>query len=166
MIVYDLRCRDDHRFEGWFGSSDDFSDQKQRGLLQCPLCGSLEITKAVMAPYIGAKANSTNAVSDPKESSENSINGMFGGSAGKSKMTEIVDLEVIKQIAKLQTTLLEKSKWVGEDFTNRAREIHYGERSGEQIHGVASPTQVEEMHEEGISILPLPLPVIPPEAKN
>ena len=49
MIVYDLTCDHGHRFEGWFGSSDDYADQKAKGLLACPACGSAEVAKA---PFI------------------------------------------------------------------------------------------------------------------
>ena len=57
LIVYDLACDQDHRFEGWFGSSSDFDDQKARGLLACPQCGSAKVTKAPMAPAVPAKSN-------------------------------------------------------------------------------------------------------------
>lgn len=167
MIVYDLRCEyADHLFEGWFGSSGDFDDQKQRGLLQCPFCGSQKISKAIMAPYVSAKHNSSNAAHISEKDIEGKTMGVVGGSAGKANIPEAVSRHSFEKIAKLQAALLEKSEWVGADFTNRARAIHYGERGAEQIHGFASPSQVNELNEEGISTLPLPLPVIPPEAKN
>ena len=58
MIVFDLSCDFGHRFEGWFGSSDDFADQQNRGLIACPECGSSQVEKAPMAPAVPAKANS------------------------------------------------------------------------------------------------------------
>ena len=57
MIVYDLVCTAAHRFEAWFGSSGDYDDQQQRGLLKCPVCGSAQVAKAVMAPAVPAKSN-------------------------------------------------------------------------------------------------------------
>ena len=58
MIVFDLECRPvGHRFEGWFGSSDDYVRQQERGLVTCPTCGSAEVGKAVMAPNVGRKGN-------------------------------------------------------------------------------------------------------------
>ena len=58
MIVFDLMCADQgHRFEGWFGSSRDYEDQQNRGLLDCPVCGSANVGKAAMAPNVGRKGN-------------------------------------------------------------------------------------------------------------
>ena len=57
MIVYDLICDHGHRFEGWFGSSGDYAEQRERGLVSCPQCGSGEVTKAPMAPAVPAKGN-------------------------------------------------------------------------------------------------------------
>ncbi len=57
MIVFDLACGAGHVFEAWFGSSADYDDQSARGLLTCPLCGTSEIRKSVMAPAVAAKAD-------------------------------------------------------------------------------------------------------------
>jgi hypothetical protein len=57
LIVFDLVCSAGHVFEAWFGSSADFADQQARGLLTCPVCDSAQVTKAVMAPAIPARAN-------------------------------------------------------------------------------------------------------------
>ncbi|MWY28932.1 DUF1178 family protein, partial [Francisella tularensis] len=43
MKVLDLRCANDHRFEGWFGSDADLQSQQERGLLTCPVCGHNEV---------------------------------------------------------------------------------------------------------------------------
>ena len=58
MKVLDLQCRQGHVFEGWFASEDDFQGQKQRGLVQCPLCGDDHIEKRLSAPRLnlGARA--------------------------------------------------------------------------------------------------------------
>ncbi|PZN97632.1 MAG: DUF1178 domain-containing protein [Alphaproteobacteria bacterium] len=61
MIVFDLRCDRAHVFEAWFGSSDDYEGQRARGLIACPLCGNADVGKAVMAPAVGAKGNSSEA---------------------------------------------------------------------------------------------------------
>ena len=52
MIRYALVCDHDHEFEGWFGSSGDFDDQKARGLLECPVCASKGVRKQIMAPAV------------------------------------------------------------------------------------------------------------------
>ncbi len=68
MIVFDLICADEeHRFEGWFGSSKDYEDQQNRGLLDCPLCGCTNISKAAMAPNVGRKGNQLPTAAKPAE---------------------------------------------------------------------------------------------------
>src|SRR6478609_1230752 len=62
MIVFDLACNSGHVFEAWFGSTDDYEDQRTRGLVSCPLCGAKQVAKAVMAPNVGPKGNQAPAV--------------------------------------------------------------------------------------------------------
>ena len=50
MIRYSLCCNSAHEFEGWFSESADFERQKANGFLTCPVCGSAEISKVLMAP--------------------------------------------------------------------------------------------------------------------
>ena len=57
MIVFDLRCGHGHVFEAWFGSSAAYEEQRAGGMIACPMCGSAEIGKAVMAPNVAAKGN-------------------------------------------------------------------------------------------------------------
>lgn len=58
MIVFDLQCRDGgETFEAWFRSSADFDEQRQGGLVQCPICSSANIEKAPMAPRVPRKGS-------------------------------------------------------------------------------------------------------------
>ena len=164
MIVFDLICSDPaHQFEGWFSSSKDFEDQKANGLLECPICGSQEVSKAVMAPNVPAKANQQ--PSEPKKSTELPqspvSNDVSTGVAVPKEYQELVG-----KMAKAQEKLLADSKWVGDDFADRARDMHYGEADSEQIHGTATEEEAQDLTEEGIGVTPLPLPVVPPKAKN
>ncbi|MFZ4122503.1 MAG: DUF1178 family protein [Caulobacterales bacterium] len=52
MIRYDLRCDEEHTFDAWFRNSGDYDDQAEKGLVECPHCGSRAVTKAVMAPAV------------------------------------------------------------------------------------------------------------------
>ena len=138
MIVFDLRCViGGEVFEGWFGSSADYSDQLERGLLQCPFCGSGEVEKAPMAPRV--------CTSDHSEASV------------RSRLTEL---------ASLQSKLLENSEWVGEQLPETARAMHLGEVEPRPVHGQASPDEARSLAAEGIPVLPLPLPVVPPGQVN
>jgi hypothetical protein len=159
MIVFDLECRSGgHRFEGWFGSSDDFADQQTRGLLCCPECGSDDVGKAVMAPSVGRKGNQIVATPSrsPTDSSKQVSNAAIPPEA----------MQMMRQLARMQAEALKQSRWVGKSFAEDAKAMHYGERDAEPIHGEATIDQAQELLEEGIAVAPLPFPVVPPEQAN
>ena len=164
MIVFDLICEDQHHaFEGWFGSSADYADQKADGLVQCPVCGSENIAKAAMAPNLGRKGNQEPVavdqdVSQPAAKAAQSISSKTAVPAQYQEM--------IGELAKMQEQLLADSEWVGDKFAKRARDMHYGDVDEKPIHGTASKEEVADLAEEGISALPLPIPVLPPKSKN
>ncbi|GGD46405.1 DUF1178 family protein [Croceicoccus pelagius] len=163
MIVFDLSCQPNgHRFEAWFRSSDDYARQKDGGLLVCPECGSPDIEKAVMAPSVGRKGNQVPShevrVDMPAE-------GELVPTASVANVTPKMR-EALVKLAALQKEALEKSRWVGGDFADEARAMHYGEREAEAIHGEATGEEVEELLEEGVEIAPLPFPVAPPDIVN
>ena len=138
MIVFDLRCRDGCVvFEGWFDSSEDFAQQSQRGLVQCPYCGTAKVEKAPMAPRV---------------------------SRSRAVPSEIK--EKIAELALLQSKLLSNSEWVGSDLPDTARAMHLGEMKPRAVHGQASATEAKSLIDEGVPILPLPLPVVPPDQVN
>lgn len=153
MIVFDLICRPEgHVFEAWFGSSEDYDGQRERGLVQCPLCGSLEIEKAVMAPRVGAKGNQR-----------------LAGARAQSEMVTSDPQGVKRMLAAMaaaQKKVLEQSDYVGDRFAEEARAIHLGETENRPIHGRATPDQTESLLEEGIAVSPLPFPVIEPGEEN
>ena len=147
MIVFDLRCANDHVFEAWFGSSDAFEEQRGRGLLSCPICSDGDIGKAVMAPNIPAKGNRQSAPS-------------------ADEPTPAAMKAAIRALAEAQARALEKSEWVGSAFADRARAMHLGEADQAPIHGQATLGEARALAEEGVPIAPLPFPVPPPEAIN
>ena len=188
MIVYDLACKPaDHRFEGWFGSSADFDDQQARGLLCCPVCGSAAVAKAVMAPNLGRKANQMPETARPAPAMPAIANPAPAPAAPKvpaappqtapvqAPMQASVQantplppeaIAVLHQIAKLQAEALKSSTWVGKNFAEDARAMHYGEKDAAPIHGEASPEQAEALIEEGITIAPILFPMAPPGKAN
>jgi hypothetical protein len=144
VIVFDLKCIDaGHVFEGWFGSSSDYESQRERGLIQCPLCGTPKVEKAVMAPRLNAKGNKGDAGSDPK--------------AVKAMMAKL---------ASVQKKMLEGSDYVGERFADEARAIHLGEADARAIHGKASRAESESLIDDGIPVSPLPFPIAEPGEEN
>jgi hypothetical protein len=131
MIVYDLVCEQAHRFEAWFGSSGDFDDQQQRGLLSCPMCSSAKVGKAVMAPAVPAKSNR------------------------KGSTQSLATDDPMARLLMLQRQFEASSDYVGDRFATEARAIH---EAGEtrSVHGEATPDEVQALRDDGVSLLPLP----------
>ncbi|MEE4450158.1 DUF1178 family protein [Novosphingobium resinovorum] len=165
MIVYDLECRDGaHRFEGWFKSSEDFARQHERGLVACPHCGSDQVGKAVQAPRLSRKGNQlpdrvpsrSKAVVPQSPAPEAPSDGPSPAQAA----------EMMRALATMQAEALKSSRYVGGSFVKDARAMHYGEAEAETIHGQATVAEARELLEEGIGLMPLPFPVVPPEQAN
>lgn len=155
MIVYDLHCAQGHRFEGWFGSSGDFAEQQDRGLVECPECGSQEVGKAPMAPAVPAKGNQRANV--------------VAGKDGKPVTNRAIPPEVhqaMRALAEAQAKALRKSTYVGDGFAEESRAMHYGEKDVEAIHGKATVREAKELIEEGIAVAPLPFPIAEPDKLN
>lgn len=159
MIVYDLHCEHGHRFEGWFSSSADFTDQAEAGLIACPECGTEVVSKAPMAPAVPAKSNTAPAQSAGEAMSAG------GGQLSNTPMTAEMK-QAIEQLSKAQSKALENSTWVGDKFAEQSREMHYGERDDAPIHGQASLKEAKSLVDEGVPIAPLPFPVAPPDKLN
>lgn len=157
MIVYDLACHDGHRFEGWFGSSADFEDQRARGLLACPVCGASAVTKAPMAPAVPAKGNARADVLPPEAAPAR----LMANTPMPPEMQK-----ALRQLAEAQAKALRNSTWVGDKFAEETRKMHYGERDEAPIHGQASLAEAKALIEEGVPVAPLPFPVAPPDKLN
>jgi hypothetical protein len=155
LIVFDLCCAaGDHRFEAWFASSESFSDQQARGLINCPVCGDDDVKKAVMAPRVGAKSNRQGAEQPPIKP------------AGSPEPSPDLVRKLFADIAAKQAEMLPQSRWVGRDFANAARAMHEGRAAEDLIHGQASPEEARSLHDDGIAAMPLLVPIVPPEAAN
>ena len=140
MKVLNLQCRQAHGFEGWFGSEDDFRDQLARGLVECPLCGDVEVAKMPSAPRLNFGASAPVAP------------------AAKQEVVNAPSAELQAAWMQLVKQVMANTEDVGEKFAEEARKIHYGESEERGIRGQASPEQTRELLEEGISVLPLPIP--------
>ena len=160
MIAFDLCCGKGHRFEGWFASSGDYDQQHLGGLVMCPSCGDGAVRKALSIPNIGRKGNQKPKTSplpvDAKPNAE-----VANVPIVPAEMTEMM-----QKLASAQTEMLKNSQWVGREFAEAARAIHYGESDSRTIHGEVSPAEAHALADEGVAVAPLPFPFIPPEAKN
>jgi hypothetical protein len=165
MIVFDLECADHgHRFEGWFASSEDFARQSERGLLVCPQCGTGEVIKAPMAPRLARKGNQLPAPAPAPTPAPGPTPVKPASMAAPAMPPEM--RAAFEKMALLQAEMLKSSRWVGEDFADKARAIHYGEQEAEQIHGATSAQEARDLLEEGIAIAPVLFPIAPPDELN
>ncbi|WP_102960949.1 DUF1178 family protein [Mangrovicella endophytica] len=143
MITFALRCEPaGHGFDGWFRSSADFERQQDSHLVECPVCGSHQVAKALMAPAVSTAVATAVSGSDRPQVPASYTAG-----------------EAAEAFAKLQALAREvrqKADYVGPRFAEEARRIHYGESEARQIYGEATPSEVGKLAEEGIAALPLP----------
>jgi hypothetical protein len=150
MIKYSLICDKEHAFEGWFSTGQDFDEQRQRNLVNCPMCNSSNITKTLMAPSISTsktKLQPSKQIKIEPVSDESPV--------ANSPVPENFQQLVVK-IRELRSDILENSKNVGSKFPDEARKIHYGEVEKHPIYGQASAQDVKELVDEGVNILPIP----------
>lgn len=163
MIVFDLQCRGArHIFEGWFSSSEDFEDQRDKGLLVCPVCGDASVEKAVMAPAVAPKGNQRTAVANAPSAPAPAPTGQVTMTAGDREKA----MRLMQALAHAQAEVLANSEWVGQRFADRARAMHYGEEDARPIHGEVEADEARQLIGEGVEVSPLIFPVIPPEAQN
>ncbi len=134
MIRFSLLCDKDHEFEGWFSSSKDFDGQSERGLVECPVCGSKQVGKALMAPAVAVSREDTPRplAMDPEKR------------------------EMMRKLRDMVQTVKQNSEDVGDRFADEARKIHHGEAEARGIIGHASSDDAKSLIEEGIEIAPLP----------
>ena len=140
MKVLDLHCTQNHSFEGWFASEDDFQAQLARGQVECPLCGDTAVGKKLSAPRLNLGATQPEARPEVKE------------------VINMPDASLQAAWLKMVRHVMANTDDVGERFPEEARRIHYGEAEERGIRGQASREETEALLEEGIGVLPLPIP--------
>lgn len=133
MIRYALLCDHEHAFEGWFAASADFDDQQGRGLIECPVCASKAVRKAIMAP----------AVSGTKTR----------GADAQPAQNHAVMMEAMGRFRRHVEANFDD---VGEGFATEARAIHEGRSEERGIYGQATSAEVRDLVEDGVPIAPLP----------
>jgi hypothetical protein len=141
MIVFDLTCDNNHSFEGWFGSADDFAMQAKAGDVACPFCGSVEVTRQLSAPYVNTRASN--------------------GQVEESQLVAVANAaQELKK--KFIEHVLSTTENVGHRFPEEARRIFYKETPERAIRGTATSQEVGELKEEGIDIIAIPgTPALP-----
>jgi len=164
MIRYALHCRNGHDFESWFPNSAAFDKQAKRGLVECPVCGSAKVEKAIMAPRLGRSDDAPR----PDAAAPVPTPIPVAPPAASQPMTPVMALsprerELRQKLKELRDHVTKNSHYVGGQFAEEARKIHYGETEHRSIYGEASPDEAKELHDEGIEFHPLP---VLPDDKN
>lgn len=154
MKVLNLRCvHQQHSFEGWFASDDDFERQVERGLLECPLCGAREVQKLPSAPRLNLAAS--------RSQDAKAAGAAPSASAGAPSpdMVAAADPALQASLLRALRKLVATTEDVGERFAEEARRIHYGDAGQRNIRGRASARDALALLEEGIEVMPLPAAV-------
>lgn len=163
MIRYSLICTADHGFEGWFRSSADFDGQSKRGLVSCPVCGSNEVTRGLMAPAVQTSRSKherrepvaalpSPAGTEPEQHGRQPV--MVPDPAQK---------ELLEALRELRRKVTENADYVGDRFADEARRMHHGEAEHRGIYGEATAEETRALAEEGIEFHQLP---VLPEERN
>ena len=134
MILYELKCSNEHQFEAWFRDSASFDKQAKRGEVECPICSDTHVGKAPMAPRLSSSVK--------KES-------------GEERAKEVAE-QILKAVNKIQKHVEDNCDYVGDKFADEARAIHYGDADERGIYGEATGDEIGELLDEKIKILPVP----------
>lgn len=157
MKVLNLRCEQDHVFEGWFASEADFVDQETRGVVACPLCDNHRITRLPSAPRLNLSG-----AREPAAPAPAAVAPPAGATPGPSPTASVPAAVGAAQVQAmwLQAVqhVLQNTEDVGERFSEEARRIHYGETEHRGIRGQASADERAALADEGIEVMALPLP--------
>jgi hypothetical protein len=134
MILYELRCEAGHGFEAWFRNSGTYDAQVAAGEVNCPVCGSAAVEKALMAPAIAKRS----------------------GGDGNARRTHTTMADARRELEALRQKIEENCEYVGDRFADEARKIHYEEAAHRDIYGEATETEARELEEEGIGVARIP----------
>lgn len=158
MKVFDLGCEAGHAFEGWFGSEDDYAQQKERGLLECPFCASREVNKRLSAPRLNLKAGGGPSVRDEMLANEGQPVAPTAAERPPSPEAAATMALMQKAWLKAMRHVIDNTEDVGGRFAEEARKMHYGDAPERGIRGQASSQERESLLEEGIEVVSLPMP--------
>jgi len=134
MISFNLRCGKDHVFEAWFKDGKSFDRQARQGKVACPVCGDTKIAKAPMAPNIASGVS-------------------------RQPVDERTKTAALREaLTKLRTEIEKNCDYVGENFAEEARKIHYNEAEQRNIYGETTDQEAHALQEEGIDFARIPWP--------
>ncbi|ALK91781.1 DUF1178 family protein [Limnohabitans sp. 103DPR2] len=171
MKVLNLQCAGMHTFEGWFGSEEDYQSQRERGLVACPMCANTEVRKLPSAPRLNlGAAEPRSAKPEPQEEPSANTGTVSPASNVSSVPTAEAVVAGLAQVhpeaaemvqeawMKMVKHVIANTEDVGQNFAEEARKMHYGESEERNIRGQASIEETKDLLEEGIEVMPLPVP--------
>ena len=135
MIRFSLTCESEHEFEAWFRSSDDFETQKKRGFVDCPVCGSQKVDKALMTP----------SVSTGRKKEKVAL------AMGEEQRRMMVQMKAMAE------KIRANADYVGDKFAEEARKIHFGEADQRGIYGEATLEEAKGLADDGVEFMPVPI---------
>ena len=159
MIKYAVHCEKGHDFEAWFQNSGAFDTQVKRGLVSCPKCNSIRISKALMAPAVSAKTRRKGVDAGIKRPATHAKSETAVARTEPQRVATpgpALPAEFVDMLRKVRREVEAKAEYVGPRFAEEARKIHYDEAPERGIYGEASLDDVRALHDEGIECLPLP----------
>ena len=154
MKVLDLQCRHGHAFEGWFASQGDYESQRERGLLTCPVCNDAEVSKKLSAPRLNLGRSPEPAAPVAEAPQVPPAATATPALPARPALPQELQAAMLKMVRHVMAN----TEDVGKQFAEEARKIHYGEAENRNIRGQASREETEALLDEGIDILPLPVP--------
>jgi hypothetical protein len=134
MIKYNLKCHNNHNFESWFSDSKEFDNLNKKKLLGCIYCSSNKISKSIMAPMVS---------NTKKRKDENQV------------INEILKSEK-NNLLQIRKYIEKNFEYVGENFSQKVREIYYDKKSKKTIYGTTTIKERKELNEEGIDLISIP----------
>ncbi|WP_424814157.1 DUF1178 family protein [Roseococcus sp. YIM B11640] len=154
MIRFSLRCQNDHEFDSWFKDSAAYDRMAQHGLVECPVCGGTDVSKALMTPAVakvpGVKGRAEAAV--PAKAAPAPAPAADGPRHAAGPMPA----QMIALLQRMRAEVEKSCDYVGEDFAKEARRIHEGEAEARGIYGEASDEEAEALRDDGIDVARLP----------
>lgn len=168
MLVVDLHCEHAHVFEGWFASADDLASQQARGLVSCPVCGSVNVVRRPSASRLnvsGLKDESGSRRQDVDIDRRAQVPVAAPVARADQVSPEPVSGEAAEMLEAVQAVYLQavrhvlaQTEDVGARFADEARSIHHGDAPVRPIRGQTTPEEREALQDEGIEVLSLPVP--------
>ena len=132
MIRYSLACVGEHEFEAWFSNSKTYDTQRKKKLVECPVCGSTDVKKQIMAPMVRSSDRAVPA-----------------------------EVAAAKIAAEIRQHISSTHDYVGEKFADEARAMYYGETEHRPVWGEVTPEVAKDLIDEGVPAMPLPNPFAP-----